>query len=260
MNKSIHLITGLIVITFVSSGYCEDSALAGLFKSKGVVGTIVISSLDGDSTYIYNDDRANERFVPGSTFKIPNTLIALEEGAVADEKENIKWDGKDKGLPAWNKDQSIETALPSSCVWFYQELAKRVGKEKYGTYLGKINYGNKLTGQDVTTFWLEGDLKISAVEQVTFLKKLYAKEFVFKQSSYELLRKLMIVEQTPSYTIRAKTGWVQRVNPQVGWFVGYVESGDKVWFFALNMVIANPADSRFRQELSLEALRLKGII
>jgi beta-lactamase class D len=123
-----------------------------------------------------------------------------------------------------------------------------------------MNYGNQQAGPEVTTFWLEGDLEISAVEQVTFLKRLYGREYPFKASSYELLRKLMVMEQTPAYTIRAKTGWAQKVTPQVGWLVGYVEAGDKVWSFATNIEITKPEDGRFRQEITLEALRLKGIL
>lgn len=87
-----------LVITILSSANGEDLDLTNIFKSKKLNGTIVISSLDGTQTYIQNEERANKRFLPASTFKIPNTLIALEEGAVADEKEIIKWDGKDKGL------------------------------------------------------------------------------------------------------------------------------------------------------------------
>ncbi|MGC9965827.1 MAG: class D beta-lactamase [Syntrophobacteraceae bacterium] len=260
MHKIVSSAAALLVFAIVSLAYGEDSDLASLFKDKNLCGTIVIQSLDGAKTYTHNDERANTRFVPASTFKIPNTLIALEEGAIADEKEIIKWDGNDKGLPVWNKDQSIETAFPSSCIWFYQELAKRVGKDKYKSYLGKIKYGNEQAGPEVTTFWLEGDLRISAVEQIAFLKKLYAKEYPFRSSSYELLRELMLVERTSAYTMRAKTGWAQRVTPQVGWFVGYVEAGDKVWVFATNIEIVKPEDSRLRQKVTIEAFKCKGII
>ena len=257
MNKTLPFIFMTLLVLFtVSSGYADDLDLANLFKGKGINGTIVISSLDGSKTYTHNNERANTSMVPASTFKIPNTLIALEEGAVDDGKETIKWDGVEKGLPVWNKDQSIETAFPSSCVWFYQELAKRVGKGKYESYLRKMKYGNEQAGPEVTTFWLEGDLKISAVEQILFLKKVYAKEYAFKSSSYELLKKLMVVEETPAYTLRAKTGWAQKV----GWFVGYVESGHDTWFFATNMDIAKIEDTPLRKEITLEALKLKGII
>lgn len=256
MNKIMFYITILAVLAFVSSAHSEDLDIAKLFNEKNLNGTIVISSLDGSRTYIHNDERANIRFVPASTFKIPNTLIALEESAVSSEKEIIQWDGKDKGLPVWNKDQSMETAFPSSCVWFYQELAKRVGKDKYSTYLKKMMYGNEQVDPKITPFWLEGGLKISAAEQITFLKKLHSREYPFKASSYEVLRNLMVIERTPAYTIRAKTGWSQKI----GWIVGYIESGEKVWFFATNMEIARLEDCHFRQEITLEALKLKGII
>jgi beta-lactamase class D len=253
-------VVALVLSLLIPSAHGEDLEIANLFKEKNLLGTIVISSRDGRKTYTHNDERARTRFVPASTFKIPNTLIALEEAAVANEKTIIKWDGKDKGLPAWNKDQSISTAFPSSCVWFYQDLAKRIGRDKYVSYLGKLKYGNEQVGPELTTFWLEGDLKISTTEQIAFLKRLWAESFSFKQSSYELLRKLMVVEQTPAYTLRAKTGWAQSTVPQVGWFVGYVEAGEKVWFFATNIEMMKPEDGRLRQEITIEALKLKGII
>ena len=70
----------------------------------------------------------------------------------------------------------------------------------------------------------------------------------------------MTVEQTPAYTIRAKTGWAQRTTPQTGWYIGYVESGGKVWFFATNIEIMKPENVRYRQQITMEALKLKGII
>lgn len=261
LTKQIMLcIAAAVLFPLAPSAHGEDLEIANLFKEKNLFGTIVISSLDGRTTYIHNNERARTRFVPASTFKIPNTLIALEESAVANGKAIIKWDGKDKGLAAWNRDQSIETAFPSSCVWFYQELAKRIGKDKYTSYLAKLKYGNEQAGPDVTTFWLEGDLKISATEQVAFLKRMYSEGFSFRLSSYELLRKIMVVEQAPAYTIRAKSGWAQKAVPQVGWFVGYIEAGEKVWFFATNIEIKKPEDGRLRQEITIEALKLKGII
>jgi beta-lactamase class D len=260
MSHSVLCVVALVLFPLVPSAHGEDLEIANLFKEKNLFGTIVISSRDGRKTYTHNDERARTRFVPASTFKIPNTLIALEEAAVANERTTLKWDGKDKGLPAWNKNQSIETAFPSSCVWFYQEVAKRIGRDTYVSYLEKLKYGNEQVGPELTTFWLEGDLKISATEQIAFLKRLWAKSFSCKHSSYELLRKLMVVEQTPAYTIRAKTGWAQRTVPQVGWFVGYVEAGETVWFFATNIEMMKPEDGPLRHEITIETLKRKGII
>lgn len=252
------LVLCLIGVTFNVSA--EDADLAKLFQERNVIGTIVMSSLDGRTTYIHNQPRAEERFLPASTFKIPNTLIALAEGVIADEKEIIAWDGQDKGWKEWNKDQSLETAFPLSCVWFYQEFAKRIGNERYVQHLQRMHYGNEQTGKEVTTFWLEGDLRISAMEQIDFLKTVYAEELPYTPSHLATLKQLMIVEQTPEYVIRAKTGWASRVTPQIGWYIGYVETKGTAWFFATNLEIAKNGDEKFRQEISMEALRVKGIL
>lgn len=249
-----------LALGFSANAWCEDSDLAKLFADRKVEGTIVISSLNGSQTYLHNEPRANARFVPASTFKILNTLIALDEGAVVDEKETFKWDGKNKGLEAWNRDQSLETAFKSSCIWFYQDLAHRIGATKYAAHLERVGYGNAKFGPELTTFWLEGDLKISAIEQIDFLKKVYREELAFRPPSYEILKRVMVVDRTPTHIVRGKTGWAQSISPQIGWFVGYVETGDEVWFFATNLAITKPHDTAFRQEITMAALKLKGIL
>jgi len=259
----IHPILITFLLAMATTVFAEDADLARLFNEKHIRGTMIISSLDGTITYIHNDDRAATRMLPASTFKIPNTLIALEVGAISDEKQILKWDGKKRDIPAWNMDQTLESAFKSSCVWFYQELARNVGKERYTIWLTKLNYGNAQAESEVDTFWLNGDLRISAVEQMAFLKQLYRREFPVKEASYELLRKIMVIEQTPAYTLRAKTGMIgfgQKVSPQTGWYVGYIESGKKVWLFAMNMDINKPEEIGLRQDLTMAALRLKGIL
>lgn len=256
-------ILALFLFTLVSTSSAEDADIDQLFKQNNISGTMVISSLDGTTTYSHNNERAATRMLPASTFKIPNTLIALEEEAIGDEKQMLKWDGLDKDVAAWNKDQTLESAFRTSCIWFYQELARRIGLERYNAWLAKLYYGNGQAGPNLDNFWLEGDLKISAHEQVVFLKRLYRREFPVKESSYELLRRLMIIEKTPTYTLWAKTGMVgfgQKVSPKIGWYVGYVESGNKIWLFAMNMEVNKPEERRLRQELTMEVLRQKGII
>jgi beta-lactamase class D len=252
----------LLTLTFLiaATSHADDADLAKLFQDRGVEGTIIISSLDGKMSHVHNSHRSETRFVPASTFKIPNTLIALEEGAIKNEKEVIQWDGKDRGFDAWNKDQSLETAFPVSCVWFYQELALRVGNEKYLTHLKKLRYGNEKTGPEVTTFWVEGDLKISAREQINLLKKLYEESLPYSKGNINLLKKIMIVEENPQFTIRAKTGWSMRGDPQQGWYVGYVETKGQIWFFATNLEIRKKGDETFRKEITMAALKAKGIL
>jgi len=249
----------VLIIMFVTTNilYANSSDLKKIFLDKKINGTIIISSLDGKTEYIYNQKRSEQRFLPASTFKIPNTLIALEEEVIANEKEIIKWDGIDKGWDVWNKDQSIETAFPISCVWFYQKLAERIGNKKYLKYLNRLNYGNKMTGSDVTTFWLEGDLKISAREQIDFLKKLYKNTLPFKNEYMNVLKNIMIVEKKSNYVIRVKTGLAMNVKDQIGWYIGYLEMKDNVWFFATNIDINNKNDAVYRKQITMESLRTK---
>lgn len=255
IRKFVALLSLAIIVASAYPAYCEDKDLAKLFTDNGVSGVIILSDLSGAKTYISNNNRAKESFVTASTFKIINTLIALEEGVVT-KKDVIKWDGKDTGIEACNRDQTLDTAFKSSCVWCYQNFAQKIGKARYQEYFKKIDYGTGLPTPELTTFWLSGDLKINAIEQVTFLKKLFHKELPFSDGSFETLKKIMVVEKTQTYTLRAKTGWSKRI----GWYVGYVEAKDNVWFFATNIDVNNPDDLRFRQQITLDALKLKGII
>lgn len=252
-----------ILLALISSVACaEDAELGRLFANRGVNGAIVLENMDASRRYIHNEARAGQPFLPASTFKIPNTLIALELGVV---KPGVKfrWDGKDKGIPSCNQDQSLATAFRNSCVWCYQELALRIGMDNYLKWLNLMNYGNACPAPVLTTFWLDGDLRISVMQQIDFLKKLHHRSLPFNLATFDNMRRIMLVEQRMEYQLYAKTGWAgfgQQDQKQLGWYVGYVETEKDAWFFALNMDITRPAEGAYRQQIVMEALRAKGII
>ena len=246
----------LIIFLLLTLNGCNNSnATKNFIDSNNIDATIIVSNLNGEKEFIINEERSEQGFLPASTFKIPNTLIALQEGVISDENEIISWDGKDKGLPEWNKDQNLKTALPSSCVWFYQELAEKIGIEKYSEYFNQINYGNKKVGTRADNFWLEGDIRISAKEQIEFLKKVYTEEYDFKEDYYKILKNIMIEEKNTEYILSGKTGWAQRIKPQIGWYVGYVETAEDTWFFACNLDIRQNSDADYRKELVIGYLK-----
>lgn len=238
----------------------EDLAISKLFVEKGVDGTVVISSLKSGQTFIHNDTRANQRFSPASTFKIMNTLIAVEEKVIAGKDDVFKWDGYVYNLPDWNHDQTLASAFKVSCVWCYQELARRIGSEKYREYLKKSDYGEMPDQFETVKFWLDDTLQISALEQESFLKKVAQQRLPFSKAAYETLRQIMLVEEASTYSLWAKTGWASKPNPQVGWYIGYVETPEDVWIFALNMQINDEKELPLRQSLMKSALQAKGII
>ena len=257
MNKFFIAFLGFILSV---PAVAQDEALAKLFAQQGIDGTIVISSLRSGMTFTHNELRAKQRFSTASTFKILNTLISLEEKTISGKGDVLKWDGHIYDFPDWNRDQTLESAFKVSCVWCFQEFARRTGPEKYRNYLRKSVYGELHEPFEVTTFWLDGSLQISAIEQFNFLKKVHLRTLPFSASSYETLRQIMLVEQTPAFTLWAKTGWATRIKPQVGWYVGYVETPKDVWFFATNIEVRDEKDLPLRQKLTREALQTKGVI
>ncbi len=233
--------------------------MKGFFRARGLEGTVVLRSLKTGKEHVYNAKRSAERLCPASTFKIPNTLISLQEKAATADMM-FRWDGTERSVPAWNKDMNLDDAFQSSCVWCYQELARKVGRTVYARYLKEMGYGNASPGNDVASFWLDGSLRISAREQIDVLMKIRARTYRFDRAHYETLERVMRVESAETYTMRGKTGWAMGAKPQVGWYVGWVETGDDVWFFAINLDIHKPEDTRHRKEALNAAMREIGLV
>lgn len=211
----------------------ERSDWNRFFKKANVNGTIVVvdGRIDSAVTWVYNQKRALKRFIPASTYKIPHALMALEEGVVKDEFQIFKWDGLKRSYALWNQDQDLRSSMRYSVVWVYQQFAKEIGEQNAQTYLERINYGNKMASGGNGAYWLEGDLKISAYEQIAFLKKLYKNELPFKIAHQRLVKDIMINEAKRNWILRAKTGW----SGEIGWWVGWVEWPQGPVFFALNI-------------------------
>jgi len=253
------LLACLAVALWSPAASAEDVELTRVFARHHARGTFVLSSLDGRTTFIHDDARARRRLTPASTFKIANSLIALEEGVI-DEKRVMKWDGSEQPLPEWNRDHTLESAFRVSCVWCYQRLARRIGAGKYRDYLSRFKYGNGSVGVEVAQFWLDGSLRISALEQVAFLRAVVARKLPLKPSTYETLARIMVLARGPTYVLRGKTGTSMETKPALGWLVGEVATGAEHWLFAMNLDLGAQADRAHRLALAREALRAKHIL
>lgn len=233
----------------------ERSDFGKYFQQAGVEGTFILYNLQQDQYLVYNSKRANTRFLPASTFKIFNSLVALELGAVRDENQVLKWDGVTRKFPEWNKDQTMRTAIKDSVIWFYQEMARRIGQERMQCYINLTNYGNRNISGGIDQFWLRGGLRISAKEQIDFLMNLYHNQLPFSQKTMDTVKDILINEQTNSYVLRGKTGWLWDISPEQGWYVGYLERGDRVYFFAINIDMSRPEDRQARIGITKQILQ-----
>ena len=218
---------------------------------------------------IHNPSRARRGFIPASTFKIPNTLIALETGVADGPDFELQWDSsiapRREWWPAsWAKDHTLRTALANSAVWYYQEIARRIGASRMQEYVDRFEYGNGDISGGIDMFWLTGELRISAVEQVRFLERFHAGQLGLSERTSAIARELLVIDQATAYRLSGKTGWASFGEPGstrgVGWLVGYVERGDEVWFYATNIEITSNADAAARVPITKSILAHFGLI
>jgi beta-lactamase class D len=237
-----------------------SEAVGRAFKAAGVNGTFVLYDVSADRYTVHNRSRADRRYVPASTFKVPNTLIGLTVGSVATVDQVLPYGGKPQRLEVWEKDMNLRDAIKVSNVPVYQELARRTGMKRMREQLAKLHYGNGAIGPAVDTFWLVGPLKISALEQVRFQAKLAQDALPFPKLAMAATREIMLTEKTETYSLYSKTGWSDSTKPGIGWWTGWAQKGDRMYAFALNIDIVDDADGHKRVPLGKASLTALGVI
>lgn len=231
------------------------------FRDREVVGTFALLAVHDDTLLLHNPARTEQPFLPASTFKIPNSLIAVETGVVKDPDEVWKYDGAKTGPPHTWKDQSLRTGIAESAVWMYQEIARRVGEKPMQEWIDRIGYGNRDIGGGIDQFWLKGDLRITARQQIEFLRGLYKDDLPFSPRTLAIVKNILIHEKTAAYVLRGKTGLAGfEGRPNVGWFVGWLERGDRAWIFAMNIDWKEKMPFSLRKDMTLEILRGLGLL
>jgi len=235
--------------------------LASRFRDEGTVGTFVAYKVDDYLIIASDRERSGEGRLPASTFKIPNSLIALETGVVQDpDKDVFKWDGVKREIEAWNKDHTLRSAIAVSAFPVYQEIARRIGLERMQKYVDLFEYGNRNIGGGIDRFWVSGDLRIDPMQQVDFVDRLRRGVLPISKRSQELVRDILPVTQVDDAIIRAKTGLTDREHGSLGWLVGWAEKGSAQTVFALNMDCPEPRYVADRMTLAQACLRDIGAI
>ena len=237
----------------------QSPLLETLFRDAGVIGTFVLFDVTGKRMVVHNLARAEERFIPASTFKIPNSLIGLSTGAVESVNEILPYGGQPQPFKSWQQDMGLRDAIKISNVPIYQELARRIGLERMRENLAAISYGNAETGNQVDTFWLKGPLQISALEQSEFLARLAQNDLPFSGEVQQSVRDIVFLEQGDDWALYAKSGWTTTPDPDIGWWVGWVVKDHRIFSFALNIDMPDKADVAKRVELGKACLGTLGI-
>ena len=224
------------------------------FDKRDIVGCFILHDLENDTSIIYNEERSKQEFLPASTYKILNSLIALECKVVEDENEIIYWDSLKRSVAIWNQSHNMKTGIKYSVVWFYQELARRIGEKNMQKWVRHVGYGNQQIGQKIDDFWLVGDLRITPREQVEFLKHFVNEELPFASENIKKVKEMIIEDEQEGYVFRAKTGWAD-IGIPVGWYIGYIEINNKSYIFVNNIEIKNNRDAKARKEITSEIFK-----
>ena len=259
--RTINFFILLLVSSHIAATDLTTSpAVEKLFHTAGVQGTFVLYDVTENRFITHNPTRANTRYIPASTFKIPNSLIGLSVGAVKDVDEPLPYGGKPQPYKSWEEDMGLRNAIKISNIPIYQELARRIGLDRMQHNVAKMNYGNAEIGSKVDYFWLAGPLKISATEQTRFLAELAQGELPFPSEAQQQVREILLLDQAEEWTLYGKTGWADATDPDIGWWVGWVLKGNKVYSFALNIDILSKTDAVKRVELGKASLKVLGVL
>jgi beta-lactamase class D len=225
----------------------EDKSLGKYFTENKVVGCFGLYNNATNEFTFYNKKRfTDSSYLPASTFKIVNSLIGLQTGVISSDSMIIKWDGVKRNVEEWNKDLSMYEAFRVSSVPYYQEVARRIGKDRMEYWMDTVNYGAgaKDTAFRIRTavdsFWLDNTLKITPDEELGLVKMLYFDQLPFFKNYQEKVKKAMLFENTTMYRLAYKTGWGRKENgDHLAWAVGWVEENNHPYFFVLNFESAD---------------------
>jgi beta-lactamase class D len=227
----------MLALLAAASLALSPSSLAEAFGVRSAAFVV----LDPQTGEVFRNDPAAcaEPLPPCSTFKIWNTAIGLENGLITSADAPFwKWDGQKRALEPWNHDQTLRSAFAVSCVPAYQALARKIGVERMKTALHQLAYGDENISAGLDVFWLpeagRKTILISPDAQAGLIARLVAGKVPFSARTRAILKDVMKFKQTKRGTLYGKTGSSGHVEgrPDLGWFVGYVESDGRTYPFA----------------------------
>jgi beta-lactamase class D len=238
-----------------SNNVTNDDSLKKYFDENNVAGTFGLFDNGQGHFTIYNRKTFRDSaYLPASTFKIVNSLIGIETGRVKDDSTVIKWDGVVRSNQQWNQDLPMYNAFRLSCVPWFQELARRIGKDTMQHWIDTLGYGRRYTKpviNKIDTFWLDNSVKVTADEQLGLVKKLYFDQLPFQKRTQRIVRSMMLMESNANYELSYKTGWGYTEDGRsIGWIVGWIEENKHPYFFVLQITSTG-------KPLDVSAVRIK---
>jgi beta-lactamase class D len=208
--------------------------LGAAFEEERVNGGIALYDSASGEVFASNPELARRPFHPASTFKIPHAAIALELGVLDSPDSPMPWDGEYSKVEEWNRDHTLRTAMQVSCLPCFRRLARTLGPEREQEWLRRLDYGNRDASGPADLFWITGKLRVTAVEQLDFLRRLDTGKLPLSPRTLDIVRDVLALDVTESYVLYGKTGLSgpPEADAEVGWFVGFVALEQRSVYFA----------------------------
>ncbi len=167
----------------------------------------------------------------------------------------MEWDRKRYPFQEWNAGQNLQSAMGASVNWYFQGIDEQLGISAVNRYIREIGYGNEDTGSGLSSYWMESSLKISPIEQVELLRKLYENSFGLRSPNINAVKDSIFLSSSDAGNLFGKTGTGRIDGMDVnGWFAGYVEAPDNTWFFAANIAADDNASGSKAAEITRRIL------
>lgn len=115
-----------------------------------------------------------------------------------------------------------------------------------------ICYGDCNFGDNSDSYWNGSGVKISALEQVELLVKLYRNDFGFDDANVAAVMNSMALNEDGLHG-KTGTGRLDETNI-AGWFIGFVEAPNNTYFFAVYLSSDSGADGALAYEAAIQIL------
>ncbi len=217
---------------------------------NGLNGTAVIYDASNRRYTIYNDELAEARRSPCSTFKIISSLTALEHGILEPGDSTRTWSGEVFWNEDWNRDIDFSEAFRTSCVWYYRQLTDDIGQDRMQEELEKLSYGNcdisdwegrlntNNNNRALTGFWIESSLLISPKEQTEVMERIFGENSEYSEEAQNELKQVMLVteQDRTDISVYGKTGMGKADGIVVdAWFTGFAETAEGKLYFCVRL-------------------------
>lgn len=208
--------------------------------------TVLIDAASGEQ--LAREGHCDERVTPASTFNIPVALMGFDSGILQDEHAPLLpfKTGYPAYVPSWQADTDPSSWLQNSVLWYAQQVTTGLGAARFQGYVQRFGYGNQDVGGDpgkdngVLQSWVSSSLRISPLEQASFLRKVANRELPLSAKAYAMTARIMPQQTLANgWEVFGKTGTAPALRPdggddatrQYGWYVGWAKKGKRTVVF-----------------------------